>query len=457
MKYSSYKLMVNEKEEENNKEPEIDDEERMLLNESKEETSKLKNKLKEIEEILDKKEFNPKEEEKKDENENQNINDLRKKTDILEHFYENKNTFSYDFGLSTLFSCILPFSVIINLIGIFQIISIMNALWVVIYRTILCFFELDDKDDPSYYDFYNFYGFYFQSSFDEGINYDLIETMNFLGILLVRFYGFSISSLFCMVLNVLALILIINFFGEYNDTKEKYNIPKFLYLLGCYILLFIGVGSSALLSQQILIDNYKKYQLFLQISPIIKREKEKRERNLRIKESTIEEKKEEEKEKEHEEMNEPDFILICISSILGFLFKYLFDIIFSYYRKSFEDNYDQEHKSGIDDTVLDSDAFEFEKNIKILDHDKTLFYFIFLIYGGSIILSIILYKFLFKECSYENDYMRMMKRKNRKNKRMQFFWLSFFYKNMIIRKKIMIIILIKIYQIIYALMMNMKK
>ena len=116
MKESSYKLMVNEKEEENNKEPEIDDEERMLLNESKEETAKLKNKLKEIEEILDKKEFNPKEEEKKDENENQNINDLRKKTDILEHFYENKNTFSYDFGLSTLFSFILTFSVISNYI-----------------------------------------------------------------------------------------------------------------------------------------------------------------------------------------------------------------------------------------------------------------------------------------------------------------------------------------------------
>ena len=118
----------------------------------------------------------------------------------------------------------------------------------------------------------------------------------------------------------------------------------------------------------------------MQISPIIKREKEKRERNLRIKESTIEEKKEEEKEKEHEEMNEPDFILICISSILGFLFKYLFDIIFSYYRKSFEDNYDKEHKSGIDDIVLDSDAFEFEKNIKIFDHDKTLFilYFLFM-------------------------------------------------------------------------------
>ena len=280
----------------------------------------------------------------------------------------------------------------------------MNALWIVIYRTILCFFELDDKDDPSYNDFYNFYGFYFKSSFDEGINYDLIETMNFLGILLVRFYGFSVSSLFCMLLNVLALILIINFFGEYNEAKEKYNIPQFLYLVGCYILLFVGVGSSALLSQQILIDNYKRYQLFLQISPIIKRERDKKEKRLQIKESSIEEKKEEEKEKEHEEMNEPDFILICISSILGFLFKYLFDIIFSYYRESFEDNYDEEHKININNNITDSDIINFEKNIKIFNHDKFLFYFIFLIYGGSIILSIILYKFIFKECSYENDY-----------------------------------------------------
>ena len=72
----------------------------------------------------------------------------------------------------------------------------MNALWLVIYLTFIRFIDLDDKDNPSYYDFYNFYGFYFQSSFDEGINYDLIETMNFLGILLVTFYGFSFSSIF---------------------------------------------------------------------------------------------------------------------------------------------------------------------------------------------------------------------------------------------------------------------
>ena len=152
----------------------------------------------------------------------------------------------------------------------------------------------------------------------------------------------------------------------------------------------------------------------MQISPIIKREKEKRERNLRIKESTIEEKKEEEKEKEHEEMNEPDFILICISSILGFLFKYLFDIIFSYYRKSFEDNYDKEHKSGIDDIVLDSDAFEFEKNIKIFDHDKTLFilYFLFM---EALLYYLLFYTNLYlKNALMKMITMRIMKRKKQK-------------------------------------------
>ena len=442
MKESSDKLISNENEEENNNatdQQEIDEDERKLLEEEKEETAKLKKKLIEIEKVLERKETNPKSEEKEDENENKNIDDLRKKTDILDHFYENRNTCSYDFCLYTLFSFVLPFSVIINLIGIFQIISVMNALWIVIYRTIFRVLDFDDKDDPSYYDFYNFYGFYFDSSFDEGINYDLIETMNFLGILLVKFYGFSISSLICMVLNILALILIMVFFSEYNETKENYNFTQFLYLLGCYILLFFGVGSSALLSQQILIDNYKKYQLFLQISPLIKRQREKILKRLRLKESTIEERnriereeeeKEKEKENENQEMNEPDFILICISSILGFLFKYLFDIIFSYYRNSFEDNYDEEHKLDINDTTSDSSIFELEKNIQIFNHDKSLFYFIFLIYGGSIVLSIILYKLLFKECSYENDYVRNdEKKKNEKNKECYFFgYIIFFQK-----------------------------
>ena len=155
-------------------------------------------------------------------------------------------------------------------------------------------------------------------------------------------------------------------------------------------------------------------------------------------------------------MNEPDFILICISSILGFLFKYLFDIIFSYYRKSFEENYDKEHKSGINDNVSDSDSdiIDFEKNIKIFEHDKFLFYFIFLIYGGSIVLSVILYKFLFKECSYENYYNENNEKKiQNKLKNVIFLDISFFYKNMKIRKIIMRIIVLMI--IVRILIMNM--
>ena len=76
----------------------------------------------------------------------------------------------------------------------------MNTLYVVIKRSIICYLDLEDKDDSSYYDFYtNFYGFYFKESMDEGIDYDLIETMSFLGTIFIRFYGFSISSVFFMV------------------------------------------------------------------------------------------------------------------------------------------------------------------------------------------------------------------------------------------------------------------
>ena len=54
------------------------------------------------------------------------------------------------------------------------------------------------------------------------------------------------------------------FFSEYNDTSEKYTFLQILYLFVCYVLLFIGVGSSALLSQKILIDNYKQFISFLE-------------------------------------------------------------------------------------------------------------------------------------------------------------------------------------------------
>ena len=453
---------------------------------------------------------------KEKEKEIKDIEDL----DFLKAFQENKHKRGYAWLLFAVFSIFLPFFIIINLIGIFQIISVMNAVGEVIKRSIVCYLGWDDEEEESYYEFNNFYGFYFKSSIEEGIDYDLIETMSFLGTIFIKFYGFSVSSGFFMLINVIALFLIMNFFSEYSDVFERYTLLNIIYLIVCYILLFIGVGSSALLSQQLLIENYEKYTLFYKLKSkkekeaekkaenkievireaeeaikedlitdkkikedlikeedkmdeenkeIIekeelieedKKEEEKKEEKIKeeeikdeekkevekkeIKEEEIkeedkkdEEKKEEEKkdegilvvkakkdeekkedkkedkkkeetDKDGEEFKEPYFILVCVTSIIGFLFKYLFDIIISYNKYSFDGQYEDQlngNTSAIDYNTTKSHIKE-----EIFKHDKFLFYFIIIIYGGSILISIGLYR-LFKQV-YEGDKKKKKEKKD---------------------------------------------
>ena len=208
-------------------------------------------------------EINKEEEGENDEVEEKNDEEKKETRIILQAFMEQRKKKKYIWFLWSIFSIFLPFFTVINLIGIFQIISVMNALNEAIKRSIVCYLDWEDKEDKSYYEFYNFYSYYFKESINEGIEFDLIETMGFLGTLFVRFYGFRVSSIIFMLLNCISLFLIMNFFSQYNDTFEKYSILSILYLFFCYLLLFIGVGSSALLSQQILIDNYERYSSFL--------------------------------------------------------------------------------------------------------------------------------------------------------------------------------------------------
>ena len=51
-----------------------------------------------------------------------------KKSDIAMHFMTNKDNPRYIWGLFSIFAIYLPFFIVINLIGIFEIISVMNAL-----------------------------------------------------------------------------------------------------------------------------------------------------------------------------------------------------------------------------------------------------------------------------------------------------------------------------------------
>ena len=440
-----------------------------------------------------------------------------KKSDIAMHFMTNKDNPRYIWGLFSIFAIYLPLFIVINLIGIFEIISVMNALSEVINRAITCYFDLEDKEDKEYYEFTNFYSFYYKFTIDEGIEFDLIETMSFLGIIFFKFYGFSVTSGFFMVINIIALFLIMNFFSEYSEGFEKYSLFQILYLIIVYILLFVGVGSSALLSQQLLIDHYERYIIFqkevekerrkdsqkpatamqevgeheanndntsannsnnsnnlLNIyneqnhhndndnnnnennnenvintntdgnnnnDNIININNENNNNNDNIIDINNENNNNENNNNENnnnennnnndknnnnnnnnnnndknnnnneeEEIQEPSFVLICLTSVIGFLFKYIFSILISNSKNSFDENYD----FNITDTSIPNyNETLREMNIEIYKHDKNLFYFIIIIYGVSIIISIILYK-IFK-LVYEGDEEKEQKKEEQNN------------------------------------------
>ena len=383
-----------------------------ILAENKKEKSNLLSVLQTIESKLND-EINKNEENENDKDEEEKIDKTKIETNILIAFIENRRKKSYIWLLWGIFSIFLPFFTAINLIGIFQIISVMNALYEALKRSIVCYLDWENKEDKSYYEFYNFYSYYFKESINEGIEFDLIETMGFLGTIFVKFYGFRISSFIFMIVNGLSLFLIMNFFSQYNDTFEKFSLFQILYLFFCYILLFIGVGSSALLSQQLLIDNYEKYSSFLkQVEKLDNKDEKKEEKKNK-------------NEKEEEKQNIPYFILICLTSIIGFLFKYFFDVVISINKNKFDQKYNITEIIDFNNNFTNNNFTDNEINNIIFSHDKLLFIFIIIIYGVSISISIGFYH-CFKNV-YENEEIEEKEEKD-DSKNCQIFGYIFYLK-----------------------------
>ena len=83
----------------------------------------------------------------------------------------------------------------------------------------------------------------------------------FIGNLLLISRGFRISSFVFMIINCFSLFLLLKF--DFEAFRDEYDFFSILYLALCYILLLIGVGASALLSQQILVDSHQKYKQYI--------------------------------------------------------------------------------------------------------------------------------------------------------------------------------------------------
>ena len=172
------------------------------------------------------------------------------------------------YWLIFMFYIVSPLFGIINLIAIFESVSIMKILWQILKNAIVVYFKsLGEEDDKitkfSIYDFnnkYNYYFMFFEGAKKDSFDFNLVMFTAFLGDLLMQSRGFRVSTTVFALMNAISIFLILTFsFLDYDKEDNKYTILNILHLIFSYILLFLGVGASALLSQQIIIDSNSKY------------------------------------------------------------------------------------------------------------------------------------------------------------------------------------------------------
>ena len=107
---------------------------------------------------------------------------------------------------------------------------------------------------------FNFYEIFFREVNSLSFNFDLFMTMSWFGDRLLQSCGFITSCILFIIINCAHFILIFNFqFLEFTE-NNKYTIWKFLHLISIYILLFIGIGGSSLLSQKIFHEFFTKIE-----------------------------------------------------------------------------------------------------------------------------------------------------------------------------------------------------
>ena len=198
---------------------------------------------------------------------------------------------------------ILPAFGIINLIAIFEGIAIMNSIFQVFKNSFVVYFKSLNKDNIditpfSLEDFnnnYNFYNIFFESTKKELFDFNLMMFTGFIGDLLFRSRGFIVSTCAFGVVNAISIFLIISFsFYDYYSKDNTYPIFRILYLFLCWLILLIGVGASALFSQQIIIDINTKYNEYIIELKEKQKENEYKEDNKKEELEVIKEEKENE-------------------------------------------------------------------------------------------------------------------------------------------------------------------
>ena len=225
------------------------------------------------------------------------INSVYKKYIINEELTNRRvrKTLSRSF-LCCAFQIFLPIIEIINLIGIFIVISIMNTMFTLLWNSIKSYslFNLGGQYNL------NFYKELYNDSMNQTIDFNIMFFMNFLGDMMLKSKGFVISSFLFLVINWICFFWVYNF--TFKDNKESepqqepetYTFFNILFILGFFLLLFVGVGGSSMLSQQILLDSYEKLNIY-------SRKKSKKEK------ASLERKEKMKKLEEENKMNDSEY------------------------------------------------------------------------------------------------------------------------------------------------------
>jgi hypothetical protein len=186
-----------------------------------------------------------------------------------------------------MFYFIAPLFGIIFLIGIFQIISLHKSLFNLLKCSMKDYYFCQIKHDCILNEIkekpeYNFYKYFYDSSNNETIDFKLTMITAIFGEMLLKSRGFRISSFVLGLINIGCMFWLYNFDTSFKESDfEYFSIIKVVNILAFYLLLLIGIGSSALLSQKILIDSHLKYKEY-NIKRI--RENLKKDKNKKLKE-----------------------------------------------------------------------------------------------------------------------------------------------------------------------------
>lgn len=110
---------------------------------------------------------------------------------------------------------------------------------------------------------YEFYDYFHNSSLTETIDFNLMMITGLIGDSLLKCIGFGWTSFVLSFFNFGAIFWIFSFKFEFSEEGIfDYGVIKMISLSSIYIMLLIGIGGSALLSQKIIVDALNKYKIF---------------------------------------------------------------------------------------------------------------------------------------------------------------------------------------------------